>query len=171
MNRGRGFLLLEITVAAMVTCLLFTAFYQSFTQMLFSMRRINSDVELYQAAQSIITSVESEIAYYSREVVLEENIYGSRIVCHNIGPRRSVTFYCRTVPGASEQKGIYKSTKIEGRSEGINPLSSSDISVEKWHCTVIDGCTLHLEMELKVENTGRCKTFVEVIHLCNGYLM
>lgn len=171
MSRGRGFLLLEIMLAALITCILFATFYQSFSQMIFSMSRIYGDIELYQAAQSIVTCVDSEIAYSTKTLTLEENIYGSLIASHNIGPRRSVTFYCRIIPGESVKKGIYKSTKIEGRSEGINPLSSPNVSVEKWKCVAIDEHTLRLEMELQGEATGRCKTFVEVIHLCNGYII
>ena len=171
MIRNRGFLLLELIIAAMVICVLFTTFYQSFSQMLFSMRKIHADIELYQAAQAIITSMESEIAYYSKEIILEENSYGSLLASRDIGPRRSVNYYCKNIPGESSQKAIYKSTKIEGRNEGINPLSPPSVSVEKWQITVVDAHTLCLEMELQVKNTKRRKTFVEVIHLCNGYII
>jgi hypothetical protein len=168
MNNKKGFILLEITIAFMLMCLLFTTFYQGFLQTAVSMRKIYDDVELNRVAGAVMAAVESEIMYGSEQVILQENKYGSRIVCKNIGPKRTVVFYCSNVVGTMPKVVIYKSTQIAGRAEGVNPLSSQLVSAAKFQVEKIDGRTLRLEIELKIETTGRSKTFIEVIRLCNG---
>jgi predicted regulator of amino acid metabolism with ACT domain len=171
MSSKKGFLLLEITVTFMLICILFATFYQSFLQILGSMRKIYDDLELSRVALSITAIVEREMLYDSSEVILQENNYGSRMVCKNIGPNRTVMFYCSNIGNKTSQIVAYKSTQITGRAEGINPISSPNVSVVKWHSEKIDGRTLRLEIELKMEKTGRSKTFIEVIRLCNGYVI
>lgn len=171
MNSKKGFMLLEITIAFMLMCLLFVNFYQGFLQMTVSMRKIYDDVELNRVAVAVLAIVESEIMYGSEQIILQENKYGSRIVCRNIGPKRTVVFYCSNVAGTMPKVVVYKSTQIEGRLEGVNPLSSQVVSAEKFQVEKIDGRTLRLEMELKIEKTGRSKTFIEVIRLCNGHVI
>ncbi|MFA7068873.1 MAG: hypothetical protein WC127_07900 [Acidaminococcaceae bacterium] len=168
MTRRNGFLLLEILLATMFICVLFATFYQLFLQKIGSLGRIYADIELHRAARVIISSVESELVYSTREIVLEENKYGSMIICQNIGLRRSVVFYCRNMPNERNKTAIYKSTKIEDRTAGINPLSSPEVSIEQWQCEKINAHTLRLKMQIKITTLGRCKTFVEVIRLCNG---
>jgi len=171
MNSKKGFILLEITIAFMLMCLLFATFYQSFLQMAVSMRKIYDDVELNRVACAVMATVESEIMYGSQQVILQENKYGSRIVCRHIGPKRTVIFYCSNVAGTMQKVVVYKSTQIAGRPEGINPLSSQLVSAEKFRVEKIDGRTLRLEMELKIVKTGRRKIFIEVIRLCNGHVV
>lgn len=161
-------MLLEILLASMFMCILFATFYQFFLQIVGSLSRIYADIELHRAAQVVISNVESELAYNAREIVLEENKYGSRIICQNIGRRRSVVFYCRNIPNEKNKTAIYKSTKIEGRTAGINPIISPKVSTEQWQCEKIDAHTLRLKMQMKTMTSGRRKTFVEVIRLCNG---
>ncbi|MPL88463.1 hypothetical protein SDC9_34486 [bioreactor metagenome] len=171
MNSKKGFMLLEITIAFMLMCLLFATFYQGFLQMAVSMRKIYDDVELNRVAGAVMSTVESEIMYSSQQVILQDNKYGNRIVCRNIGPNRTVAFYCSKVEGTKTKVVVYKSTQIAGRPEGVNPLSSQSVSAEKFQVEKIDGRTLRLEIELKIETTGRSKTFIEVIRLCNGHVI
>lgn len=171
MNKKNGFLLLEILIASLFVCILFATFYKSFLQMVGALGKIQADIELHRAARIIISNVESELIYNAREVSLEENKYGSIIVSYNIGPKRSVAFYCRNIPNEKAKLAVYKSTKIAGRTEGVNPLSSPDVSIEKWQCKKIDAHTLRLKMQITMAASRRCKTFSEVIRLCNGVVI
>jgi len=138
-----------------------------------AMRKIYDDVELNRVAGAVIATVESEIMYDSVNVSIQENNYGSRIVCQDMGPNRTVVFYCSNIAGTLTEVrgGVYKSTQIAGKAEGVNPLSAPTISVKRFCVEKIDERTLRLELELKIETTGRSKTFIEVIRLCNGYVI
>lgn len=122
---------------------------------------MHDDMELASSSRYMLSVLENDLGYESRQVTISRGKQGAQLACQAIYGGRKLTF-------TSESGGLYKQTKTTSTT-GKNPLFIPGVQVKEWQAVKAGDDAVLISFVLT--NGQRQQQFKRVIHCLNGQVV
>ncbi|HIU64517.1 MAG TPA: hypothetical protein IAB06_05750 [Candidatus Avacidaminococcus intestinavium] len=162
MNK-RGIILTEVCLGVFITTITLLIAGILFKSLLGGGQKIAIDLAMYRTERSAFLHMRREIGWQAKRVCIINNGKACTLKCYELGEKRTVSYYT----GLSGNN-LYRSIKVIGQNEGINPLLDPEFMVSRWKISKLNEKALVVEIGIKHKKSNRERVFIEVIKVCNG---
>lgn len=159
---SKGFFIVQLQLGVAVLALLTAFLYKDFTTVLNGLYKVNTDIQLYEAARYMLADLEKDLAYESTVVTIRKDSRGNKVLqCQTIYAGKQYIY-------TYENNGLYKQTDTL-LTKGKNPLFIPACQVQQWQVRRLADSVLEIKFVLVRE--GRVKNFTQTIRLLNGVVV
>lgn len=152
--------MLEMNIAFCVVAVLCLLFASELGQIEKSWRLMKSDLLLHRAARYSQALISQELYLSTAGISINSGV-NDEVVCQDINAEKRVRFYV-------SNDVLYRGIKKGSKSEGINPISLSEVKILGFRAELLQSGAVLICIEMQDKATALIKSFCEVFFVVNG---
>lgn len=156
----QGMIILEVVLGILIVFMIGAMLYQCLISTGKSYGSLMADLVIYRADRYTNNLLTVELCRNTRIAKIRKGAAGQELILQNNMGNVRKTLYLRN-------QILYKKTQTMD-TEGINPLSATELRVLEWQWERKSHNTLMLKWRLEEKRSGRVQEFIHIYTLFNG---